>query len=228
MDRLQRAFGQIHATEELKIAALGCLARRRRAGASLAAACALLVLAVGLGSFRLVLTPVSYISVDVNPSIELSLNRFDRVVAAQAYNQDGALVLENLTLEGKPYVEAVELVLKSDAMVRCLTEEAELTFTVAAASQEQETAIVSGLQSCAGYREYNAQSFCVSQDTLRQAHSFGLSFGKYHAYCTLAQYDSSITPEQCREMTMAELHRCIRQGAAEQDAGRHGRKHGQT
>ena len=45
--------------------------------------------------------PVSYVSIDVNPSIELALNRFDRVVYAAAYNLEGEEILNGLSLKGK-------------------------------------------------------------------------------------------------------------------------------
>lgn len=39
--------------------------------------------------------PYSYVSLDVNPSIEYTLNRFDRVIDVEAVNDDGQAILEN-------------------------------------------------------------------------------------------------------------------------------------
>ena len=41
------------------------------------------------------MTPVSAVSIDVNPSIELGVNRFDRVVAVEGYTMK-ELTLQNL------------------------------------------------------------------------------------------------------------------------------------
>jgi hypothetical protein len=38
-------------------------------------------------------TPYSYVSVDINPSLELSVNRFEKVIGAHAFNEDAKKVL---------------------------------------------------------------------------------------------------------------------------------------
>jgi len=44
-------------------------------------------------------TPYSYVSLDVNPSIEYSLNRFDKVISITAVNNDGQEILNELELD---------------------------------------------------------------------------------------------------------------------------------
>lgn len=44
-----------------------------------------------------------------------------------------------------------------------------------------------------------------------QAHQSGLSCGKYNAYLRLSRYDSSITIEDCQEMSMAQLQEKLRE-----------------
>ena len=44
-------------------------------------------------------TPYSYVSLDVNPSIEYSLNRFDKVISITAVNDDGQEILNRLKLD---------------------------------------------------------------------------------------------------------------------------------
>ncbi len=45
--------------------------------------------------------PGSYVYVDVNPSIELTLNNFDRVIRAQGLNEDGTDLLRGLDITGE-------------------------------------------------------------------------------------------------------------------------------
>ncbi len=40
-------------------------------------------------------TPVAYVSLDINPSIELTINKFKKVISYEAYNSDGAILLDN-------------------------------------------------------------------------------------------------------------------------------------
>jgi hypothetical protein len=42
-------------------------------------------------------TPYSYVSVDINPSLELSVNRFDKVIGVHAYNEEAQSLLDSST-----------------------------------------------------------------------------------------------------------------------------------
>ena len=53
-------------------------------------------------------TPYSYVSLDVNPSIEYSVNRFNRVLSAEAVNGDGEKILADLDLNNKTIEEAIQ------------------------------------------------------------------------------------------------------------------------
>lgn len=46
------------------------------------------------------LTPYSYVSVDVNPSFEFYINRFDRVLTVKALNDDGKELSKDINIEG--------------------------------------------------------------------------------------------------------------------------------
>ena len=65
--------------------------------ASIAAA-ALFVLGIGYGAYSYTL-PYSYVDVDINPSIELTVNVYDRIIKAEALNNDGKKVLGNSSLK---------------------------------------------------------------------------------------------------------------------------------
>ena len=54
------------------------------------AACAVFT----FGGYMYYNTPVNYVSLDINPSIELGINAFDRVVSVEDYNEDGTLLLK--------------------------------------------------------------------------------------------------------------------------------------
>lgn len=53
-------------------------------------------------------TPTSYVSLDVNPSIEYSVNMFDRVLTVKAVNDDAKEILVDLDLNHKDITKAVE------------------------------------------------------------------------------------------------------------------------
>ncbi len=67
----------------------------------LVAACLVLVLAGGGGAYYYQANAVaSVVSLDVNPSIELNINKKEKVLSATPMNEDGAVILEGMDLKG--------------------------------------------------------------------------------------------------------------------------------
>lgn len=65
-----------------------------------AAACIAAVLLIGVQTAMAVGMPYSYVTLDVNPSIQYTLNIFDRVLSVSAVNQDAASVVTALEKSG--------------------------------------------------------------------------------------------------------------------------------
>ena len=78
----------------------------------IAAACACVALLCVTGAFSL-LCPAAYIGIDVNPSIELTTNLFDRVLTATARNADAEAVLSGLKLRNVDLDTAVSAIIGS-------------------------------------------------------------------------------------------------------------------
>jgi len=68
----------------------------RKITAFAASAAALVVLGVGSWAYA---SPYTYVSLDVNPSIEYTVNRFDRVLRVKAVNDDGEEILKKISLD---------------------------------------------------------------------------------------------------------------------------------
>ncbi|HEX3018433.1 MAG TPA: hypothetical protein VHP31_11365 [Caproicibacter sp.] len=73
----------------------------------LTAAAAAVIMFFGIGAWAY-FTPYTYVSLDVNPSIEYSVNRFDRVLSAKAVDNDGTEILNGLSLNNQTIEQAVE------------------------------------------------------------------------------------------------------------------------
>ena len=74
-----------------------------------AAACILAMFGISAYAYY---TPYTYVSLDVNPSIEYSVNRFDRVLSVTGVNDDGTEIINNLeldNLENKSIEDAISL-----------------------------------------------------------------------------------------------------------------------
>ena len=211
-ERIREAFSQIRAEDALKRSTSEFIAselekrkareKSGRAGALKAALCAAAALVVIFFGGYLYFNPVSYISLDVNPSIELELNVFDIVVSATGYNDDGELLAGEVNLKNKKYTDAIEELLESGEISELIESGEELVFTVVS---DDDVEIAEGIRSCGGYEESNATCESASYELREEARSAGLSMGKYREYLRIAQYDPEITPEDCNDMTMREL-----------------------
>lgn len=188
---------------------------------ALAAVCIIVVLAAGAGGYTWSQIPVSYVGIDVNPSIELALNRFDKVVSVKAYNAEGEEVIKELALKGKSYTKAIDLIVESEGMGAYLAEGAELVFTVAA-DRSREMELKAGVERCAGHSQYKSQSASVDIDTVSEAHDNGISLGKYYAWRQLIQYDDTVTADACKDMSMSEIHDLISGHEKEHENGHEG------
>lgn len=178
-----------------------------------------LVMGISLACFRYFFEPVAYVSIDVNPSIELVLNRLGNVTAAEAYNNDGQLVLGKLTLTGLPVSYAPEQILTNETMQPYLTEENDLTITVAAKDPRQEEALLAVIAENPVCQQSQGVGCHGQMELVEQAHQAGMSMGKYRASMELCRNDSTMTLERCAEMTMAQIHACLRELEAPEEPG---------
>lgn len=216
-DEIRGAFDQVRATEQMKQSVSKYLVQSRHRAARrmvtfslrpLVSACVALLLCIGIGNWYFWEMPVSYVSVDVNPSIELTLNRRNRVTSAESRNRDGERVLRDLRLEGMDYLDAVEALVECEGMQEYLTKDAELTFTVASAKEEE---ILAGLENSEVTTHYHGTCQSAGLDTVSSAHAHGMSLGKYQIYQLLSEYGAGLTAEECQNIPICHLRLLLAQ-----------------
>ena len=210
MNAFQKSMSGVRATEELKKNTLQYLKEQqeKKAGArprliiryAIAAVCLLLLL--GTGSYSVYRKPVSYISIDVNPSIELGINCFDMVVSAEAYNEDGQNILQHVSVKNISYIQAINKLLADESDQLYLQDDSLLVFTVIS---DQSHSIIEEIRTNEFARTYETLMYTSDTACMEEAHSHEMSFGIYRAYLELSQYDSSVTIEDCHGMTMGEI-----------------------
>lgn len=208
-EQLKEALDQVQASQEMKERTLAYLDRRthgfrraapRAAGWVLAAACCLVLMLVG---GTLYFTPTAAISVDVNPSLELEVNRFDRVISVKGYQEDGQALADSVDLSHLSYTEALERLMASETIVNCLANEELLSITVVG-DETQRTAILAEAERWAAGSE-NICCGAGNPEEVGHAHEAGLSFGKYQAFLELQALDPSVTEEDAAGMTMRQI-----------------------
>lgn len=214
-------FDPIQAEEELKNRTKAFLAqktqrytrvaeKKRRVYAA-ACACMLLVL---FGGRWLYFTPTATISIDINPSIELNINRFDRVVSVEGFNEDGRELSNALDIKYKNYAEAIEEIVNDDSILSLLSGDEIMTITVIGLDGQQSAKLLSGVELCTA-EQSNTYCYFAQSEEVAAAHETGLSCGKYRVFLELRLLDPDITPETVQGMTMREIRERIDRLAAD-------------
>ncbi len=214
-NKLRTAFEDIHAGDALKERTFKAVSSRmhsaakpRRTGFRPLAAAAACVLLLVLGGYFSYTTPVAAISIDVNPSVELRLNIYDRVIDAAGYNDDGEELLSGLSVANMYYTDAINCILSDESIADALSGGGRLEVTVACGSQDR----AGRLQSCIAEQTGVATEciYCLEGgEELEAAHSAGISLGKYRAYLELKQLDPNISIEDISGLSMHEIRDMI-------------------
>lgn len=181
-------------------------ARNRVRNMWLAAACIALALVgvLGVGG-KLYFEPTAYVGIDVNPSIELGVNRFDIVVEARDVNEDGRAVLEQMPLLYKSFGEALDL-LGNNAAFRTYVDSAAVMEITISSDDEAQTQHLCA-QGDRFIEEMPCRGTCshASGEDRHEAHSHGMGVARYQAAQELLALDPSLTLEDCAAMSMREL-----------------------
>lgn len=169
-----------------------------------AAACLVLVF-LGTGGALAWFTPVSAVSVEAGTSLELSLNRFDRVLQVQGDSAQDQELADRLELTYLTYTDALEAILDSQEVTQALDSGAQLAVTVAGQNEQHCQDLLEDTQSCAGHGSCSSADW--SQVTAAQ--QAGLSLSKYQMLLQLQALDPSITPQQVGECSMHQLRQWL-------------------
>ncbi len=221
LNRIHNALSGIHAEEDLKLKTKEVLfekiarsesskTRKFSAARFAIAAVCLAILVVAGGGYRLYSVPVYAISIDVNPSLELGVNRFDRVVRVTGYNDDGNELARNIDVKNMNYTDAINALLSSETLEEYSQNGADVVVAVSGGSEQKNSEMVTAVEGC---HHGNMRLYCYGSDSemVEEAHENGLSLGKYRAYLELKQYDPDITVEDIRDMPMYEIRNMIRE-----------------
>ena len=188
----------------------GNIKKRRLAAAFVAFGACMTVAISGYAYYNY---PTDYISLDINPSVELGINAFDRVISVEGVNQDGtALVLDyefkNLSVE-----DAVCTLVQQAAEQNYIAENGSTVIAVTAQSQKTERAEMLQNQGENGVnlalREENKSAVlykdCSDLSLRSEAKELGVSPGKLKIIKTVQQMDPTITAEQLKDATITDI-----------------------
>lgn len=167
--------------------------------AAIAACLALVACLIGVADF---LRPVAYVGIDVNPSVELTLNRFDIVVGTHALNDDGQRALDKAPCMWRPFDNAAR---DLDGAMRAIAgEDAVVEVSIDCDNESRYAALAAQSNDCFGC---NGEAHCdrTNAEERQAAHNLGMGVAKYRAYRELQETGVDISAEECASMSMREL-----------------------
>lgn len=195
-----------------------------RAKIALAACAVLIALGIGGGAYAYQ-TPIAYVGIDINPSIELGVNYFDRVVSAEGVNADGQDILSETNVVGMSYEEALASLNDSLANKGYLTADAAVAVTVMCDDDNRCSNLEETSQRCFSSAGQGVHCSRATSTEHHEAHESGLGMGKYLAWRSLVDAGVDISADDVAHMTMSELRAlaaqegvAIDQGVASQSA----------
>ena len=165
------------------------------------AACVALVACL-IGSVADFLRPVAYVGIDVNPSVELTLNRFDIVVGTCALNDDGQRALDEAPCMWRAFDDAAR---DLDGAMRAIAGEgAVVEVSIVCDNENRYAALAAQSNNCFGC---NGEAHCnrTTTEERQAAHDSGMGVSKYRAYQALQEAGVDISAEECASMSMREL-----------------------
>lgn len=181
---------------------------------AIAAACtAVFVCAASIGAYAYYKTPASYLSLDINPSVELGVNPFGKVVSAMAYNNDGKTILDGQHVMGSNVKNAVSTLVKSAAQKGFIAKDG--STVIAVTSETDNSATAAELQDAAEQGadsavEAEGDTATIVKDNVAlarrdEARKLGITPGKLNLIQKLQALDSSITVDQYKDAKVKDI-----------------------
>lgn len=166
-------------------------------------------------------TPTDYVSLDVNPSVVYTVNRFERILDAEAANDDGSEILAELQLKNKSIEEAIKETLEQLLYEGYLGKDPDSGVVISTSNKKMDEA-----ERLAATLEQEIRNFLknkdgimpkVSVETLKpeqvaEAKELGVSAGKLNLVEKLAASTSgAINREEWLDKSVKELNKAIKE-----------------
>lgn len=161
----------------------------------------------------------SYVTIDINPSVELIVNARERVVYVNALNEDAEVLLADLDVIGMRVDDAIDLIIETAIALGYIDPES--TDTVVQVSSTSDTALGEKIRERVKAAVNNAfqnrgiygraEDKGFSQEFLDEAESYGVTPGFLFLAKAVVQVQDDMTLEDALLMTQDELRDMLKE-----------------
>ncbi|MDD3692400.1 MAG: hypothetical protein PHX02_00640 [Oscillospiraceae bacterium] len=182
----------------------------------IAACIAIAAGAVIFGGYHFYQFPINYVSLDINPSVELGINVFDRVVSAKATNEDGQCLLNATTkIENLSVDKAIDNLVQQAAEQKYIADDGSSVISVTVQSDDEDRALrlrkksERGVGLAMSTKKIFAAVYgdCSKLSLRTEAKELNISPGKYKMIKMLQVLDPTVTVEQYADAKVNEIIR---------------------
>lgn len=148
-----------------------------------------------------------YVSIDINPSLEFTLDKNKQVVDVQSFNEDGQTIINTTALKEKSLTDAFHTLFTSPSFNTYIENG---IIEVGVYSKDSNTAnriqkeITLYLQENATKGSYHCTT--IDNQTVHSAKEHHISPGKYRVIENILLYDANTTRKQLNTLSMKELY----------------------
>lgn len=156
--------------------------------------------------------------IDVNPSVALELNRFEKVNDVEYLNEDAKEALGSLDLRGQSAENALKMLISAYDTAGYFENGAELYISTAQGKNKNSAKLLEKLCDCAekekGNKNYSVNKGEFSEEDRASAKEEGISPAKYSLINKIIKENPEYTFDELKSMTMGELKK-LQKGKAE-------------
>lgn len=171
-------------------------------------ACAAVCVMIAITIFRPLQTEAySYITLDINPSLELILDQKDGVMQVKAYNKEAQETLSFVDMVGLHYQEALAELMNTEVYQQYFKQESLLQISIYSKDEKRSLEIEQNL--CDYLNDTKMKDryscHCIDETTHQEASSHHMSGGKYEMIKKIMNLDSAYSIEELEGLSMAQL-----------------------
>lgn len=179
----------------------------------IAFACSLSILFLSFGTYTYIKLPVAYVSLDINPSIELSVNRFNNVVSTSALNKDGQILLNDINSNDKSVYGIVNEIIDSAIKEKYISNNKPTAIAVASISDDYELRnslendLKNSISNHFSKNSIDGTIYSYDEDFSKRdaAQKMDISVGKMNLIEELISFDESITVDEYKNKSVVNI-----------------------
>lgn len=169
-------------------------------------------------------TPIAAISLDASSSIELKVNRFNKVIAIEGFDTIGKELATSLNIHFKNYEQVIEEILSSKQLAQSNQNNKVLDITVLCNDERKSLEMQRHIEQC-NTKKSIIHCSSSNYELSEEAHHHGVSTGKYITYLELLKKYPDLNVEDITELSMHDMHEMMKETSGSNSQGNHNSHH---